>query len=359
MNKTLFFVLFIISVFIIGFTLFELENTGEVVDQKMQDIGEYLRPANLNITEITYYPCTKCNATTSFAKYLTEFNKVDSYQITEWEPGVINEDTMLSIRARKYNISRIPALIVTGEIEKAGLAKYKVEDAAILEANDAPFMDITTGKFIGDIIVATVYDPGCKQCRNESVWLEELEDAGVWISSRMRVDNTSIKGRHYIEEYNITIFPTAILSEELENYSFIFYTWQKVGTKEGNVYITKKEIPPYYDSVKNKVTGLTTIYFINDSTCLDCYDLMIHKSLLEPFNIYFNKEVYLDLPEAKGLMEKYNITKVPTIILSNETLDYGELAVSWHQVGTIEEDGSMVFRNLEGLGGKYKTLGVK
>ena len=54
--------------------------------------------------------------------------------------------------------------------------------------------------------------------------------------------------------------------------------------------------------------------------------------------------------------KKYNITLVPTIILSSNAKDYSSLNQAWSQVGSIETDGTFVFRDLSLLNIPYKDL---
>lgn len=358
------FALLTAAILVSTIILFGVREVNKLTRQKAAEFAEVSRPANINITEITYFLCEACDSANKIAKELEKVSRINNYDMIDWEPFVVDNASMHAILLKKYNITRVPALIITGEFNKTGLTRFQREDAIIYEAEDAPFIDIESGEFIGDVKIANVYEAGCKQCRNETVWVKELEDAGVWIASVKFVDSTSEKGKFYIERYNLTTLPATILSRELANYSFIPYTWSKVGSIEGGqnkseatVYVTREPIPPYFDIKEKRVTGLITAYYINDSSCSDCYDLNVYKNLFKQFYLYYNMEIFLDIPQAKDMISKYNITKVPTIVLSKEANDYEELVVSWHQVGTIEEDGSMVFRNLDGLGVRYKDIG--
>ena len=67
----------------------------------------------------------------------------------------------------------------------------------------------------------------------------------------------------------------------------------------------------------------------------------------------------VDLSKGEGtdLVRKYNITAVPTIILSRDALLYPGFAIVWSRVGSIEDD-ALVFRDtgfMESAGG-YKPL---
>jgi len=61
------------------------------------------------------------------------------------------------------------------------------------------------------------------------------------------------------------------------------------------------------------------------------------------------------------LVAQYNITKVPTIIMSPDVKYYelNNFQTVWKQVGTIENDGYYVFRSMRALNGViYKDLSL-
>ena len=57
------------------------------------------------------------------------------------------------------------------------------------------------------------------------------------------------------------------------------------------------------------------------------------------------------------MTNRYKITKLPTILLSPDVAQYTNLQKIWNGVGTIEQDGWYVFREMQQLGGAvYKDL---
>ena len=69
-------------------------------------------------------------------------------------------------------------------------------------------------------------------------------------------------------------------------------------------------------------------------------------------------EEYLDISTTKGknLLSEYNITAVPTVILSKEIQDYNAIKEILEQAGSFEKEGVFVFRKLDVLNAKYKKL---
>ena len=138
-------------------------------------------------------------------------------------------------------------------------------------------------------------------------------------------------------------------------YDDITENWQQVGTVENDgSYVLRAISPPYFDLNKNEVVGLVDVTYLSDKSCLDCYDVEIHRQILtDPrgIGVNINSEKKVDILDAGGkeLVEKYSITKVPTVILSSDFSAY-PFANDLGDFFTLEDDGSYVFRNLEAIG---------
>ena len=60
--------------------------------------------------------------------------------------------------------------------------------------------------------------------------------------------------------------------------------------------------------------------------------------------------------EGKALIAEYGIEKVPTILIKGDAGAYPSLVKAWKSVGTVEQDGTYVFRKLEIIKKTYKDL---
>ncbi len=123
--------------------------------------------------------------------------------------------------------------------------------------------------------------------------------------------------------------------------------------------VWEQTAPPYLDLATGDTAGLVTVTYLTDESCSNCYDVMaIQKPILTNFGLAIADEKIIDRQTAAGrqLIQKYDITKVPTIILSAETSAYAQIDSIWQQVGTVEPDGSFVFRNPDILPAAYRDL---
>ena len=91
------------------------------------------------------------------------------------------------------------------------------------------------------------------------------------------------------------------------------------------------------------IEGVEITYVLPDE-CKSCYAVSIHKHLLARSGLPIVKENYVLISSAEGkeLIEKYGITKVPTVIVRGR--DNGVLADSFEKI-----DGVYVFKDMEQL----------
>ncbi len=111
------------------------------------------------------------------------------------------------------------------------------------------------------------------------------------------------------------------------------------------------------EPVIKQESNLVLTYLL-DSNCNTCYDVTINEKILNSLGVEVSEIVSYEYesPEAKRIIDEYNIQKIPAFILSKEASDNSALRDVWGQVGTIEEDGTLVFRRPEALGGDYEHI---
>jgi hypothetical protein len=155
-----------------------------------------------------------------------------------------------------------------------------------------------------------------------------------------------------------------LLSPEAWSYSVVQEAWTNIGTREADGTLVLRQVnPPYRDLAAGHIAGLVTLVNVVDGQCTPCYDVAIHRQLFDRFGIVFKQEDTHDIASVRGraLTAQYNITKVPTVLLSPEASLYPVLTQIWSQLGTNESDGWLVFRNMEALPNLvyYDTLAGK
>ena len=162
---------------------------------------------------------------------------------------------------------------------------------------------------------------------------------------------TTNQASDLIQKYSLTRIPTIILSKDASVYPSMAKDWIQIGTVESDgMFIARDINPPYLDLTTNEIKGIVDVIYITDKSCSECYNATVHKQILDNFGVYIDKEETKDIADSTSLISKYDIDKVPTIILSKEASAYPRLTAVWKDIGTVEEDGTYVFRKTELMG---------
>lgn len=265
---------------------------------------------------------------------------------------------------KKYGITRLPALIFKGDTESLDLPGLEQkEDAMIFTQTPAPYYDVAKKQVVGFVIMTTLTDSSCKSCFNISLIQDQMIGAGIIIKERKIIDISTKEGQDLIKKYNIENVPTLLFNEELLQYEQIAQIWTDFGSKEADgTLVLRKLNPPYKNVNTGEMEGLVELIYLVDSTCKDCFEPDAYNKLLKAsFNLYVRNETIYDVSskEGKALLKEYNITVVPTVIVSKEANTYPLFFESWKQVGTQEINGEFVFRQIGNLESYLSSIGEK
>ncbi len=206
-----------------------------------------------------------------------------------------------------------------------------------------------------DFKITIITDANCEDCTDIFYFVDNLlNDTNLNINSVDILDYKTENASRLIEKYDIKLVPTAIFSKEVA-FSPLEQFLHSIASKEGDGnFVVRLLNPPYTNittgSIIDKTMSATLITF---DECTQCYDPAIHLDIINGFGLMTSEARSFDYGSEQGqdLVEKYFITQIPTIILSPETEKYLFFARNiWPAVGTIEEDGSFVFRMTKSLG---------
>ncbi len=327
---------------------------GQIANEFQAESEETTRAAKIDLITITESSCTDCFDISTIVNGIKKANvEVTSEQTLEYS------DETAQALIEKYGIEKIPTVIVTGEIEKQGsqIANLeKVDDALIFTNLDPVYVETSSGDYRGRVQVQLITKDDCEQCYDMSGFVKAISSL-LSISDEETIsleDATEL-----IAEYGLTELPAIILSGDLALYPETLAKLEALGTYDGeDLILTAKQNPPYWDLTSSEVIGLVSVTYLTDDSCEDCYDVNIHNTVLTNYGVYIAEETTTDISskEGKKLLEDYNITKVPTIIVSKELIDYSSIIKVWEDVGTVEEDGSYVFRELDLVSTNYTSV---
>ncbi len=363
--EKLFRVFILIFFVVLLFSIFQVSQLQKELNEEMEMERLEKIPAELQVTKLVNSECEECFDIDAILTKIKGNNVNITYEET------VEFDT---VKGRgiitKYGLEKVPAVIVTGEtdrtekLEKSLSSFLKEKDGALLFTEPKPpYTDASNGDIVGLVSVTYLKENTCTRCNNLSQIIPGLKsETGMVVGDESTVWVSSKAGQSLIEKYNITTAPSIILSADAGEYKQVRQEWPAVGSIEDDgVFVLRLMNPLFFDIATAEVKGFVDVTYITDKSCDECYNISIHQSILANpagYNLQINEETFVDLADdgAQELLDKYTIAAVPTFILIGDMQYYDALSSVWPQVGTVEEDGTYIFRNIDIMRVIYKNL---
>jgi hypothetical protein len=336
---------------VILINIFVTFNFNKEINDKYEEAMEANKPAQISLTVIKDSDCDECFDITSVVDFVKESDLNITFETTlEFDSDEAKE------LIQKFRIEKIPAMIVEGDTEKTNLQGLdKVDGALVLKAINPPYTDPSDGRIKGLVTMYLLKDFSCDACNDLKLLKSQIKGTGVITSEELTLDINSAKGKSMIEKYGIEFAPSLILSNEAASYEVINEAWKQVGSIEGDgSFVLRTVTPPFINLSTGKLNGLVDVIYLTDKSCEECYDVNAHRKIIanpQSFAFNINSEEAYDVSDSigKDILEKYDVTKVPTVILSEGVSAYpSSRALS--QFFSVEDDGSYIFRNLDVMG---------
>jgi len=331
-------------------------NLSRELNESSEDLKEKLRPAKIELSIIKNSKCSDCFDISQVLSNIKKSNVNVTNEINFEFDSKEGKDII-----KKHKIEKIPTVIATGEINKANIQGLEKKENSLLLTNiKAPYTNATSGRVEGRVTLYNLKDLGCDKCSNLISLINQIKLAGAKIFEEKNISINSSDGKGLIKKYKIDFAAALILSKELEFYETVKQAWPQIGTKEndGN-FVLRTPNPVFINLSNGQLRGLVSITYITDKDCAECFDVNTYKKVLEDpkgFAVKLDKEQRLDVndPKGKELIAKYNITQVPTVILSDEINVYPSMQ-ALKQFFSVEKDNYYVFRKVQLLG-TYKDI---
>ncbi len=358
-EKSLYILLIVLLIVSIS-NIFTLNITMHGIDIELADTEEAERPPDITITSITYSSCPDCFDLTS---YIEQVKRSGANIVSERSLDYSSQEARGIID--KYNIEKVPVFIVEGETDKTTKLLNVLKDMGridggvmIFTKQTPVYLDLATGELKGRVSAVIIEDSSCSECIEMDDILDTLESLGASIYESKTLEYSSPEARELISEHGITTVPALLVSDDIMEYEEISGVWDQLNsTLKNGFYAVHAIQPPYRNLASGEIEGLITMIILSDESCGECYDISTHKLIISNFGGVISNEIQYDIASAEGqeLIEEYNITKAPTIMLSPEVDAYPSLSQVFSQVSSLEDDGWYVFRSVEQMG-TYKDL---
>ena len=210
----------------------------------------------------------------------------------------------------------------------------------------------------GLVDVTFLTAPGCAECSNITMLKPQLTLMGVALGKTEEISYDSAAGKALVAKYKIAAVPTVIFSSDAALYSALAQVWPNVGTVEAGDYVLRAVNPPFINLTTGRKAGIVRVVYLDDASCKEC-QLPRLKTIIESsfgFEKAASATYDISSEEGKALVAKYGIKAVPTVILQGDTLPYADVVDTWKQLGTLETDNALVWRDLSVLDAAYRNL---
>lgn len=202
--------------------------------------------------------------------------------------------------------------------------------------------------------------PDCTECYDIATLVGPLKAGDkVQVTKEETVQYTSTEGAALLQKYGITRVPTVLVQGETDKAFDTASFLQNIGKKgEDGTLVVTNTLAPYLDVASGKIEGTFTVTFLTDKGCKECYDPAVHRQALAGLAMKPSEEKFVDRADADGkaLIAKYQIDSAPTILLSGDLNAYPRFGQVWPSVGTVEKDGTHIFRSGQAVMGVYHDL---
>jgi hypothetical protein len=335
--------------------VFTVGGINTAISGKMAAFEDKYGPAEVTVTKLLYQDCNDCFDLNQ------AMDMINSMDIAVTEMRVLDYDSQdARSLIDKYDIERLPTVVITGETEKdivksswKGIGDVKDDGAVVFTKQALPYYDVAGQSVLGLVTITNLVDSSCTQCIDMSPLIDAFRQAGVTITSQETFEYNTPEAEEFIERFDIQKVPSLVISKGITEYDAVKEIWSQLDAIEKDEYYVLHALqPPFRDLQSGEIAGMVKVVNIVDSSCSDCYNISLFGGILQRFGVAVSETEEHDISTADGksLVDKYIITRVPTVLLSPETSGYPALSQVWPQVGSIEDDGWFVFREPSSLG---------
>lgn len=211
-----------------------------------------------------------------------------------------------------------------------------------------------------NIEIISIIVSNCADCFSLIPFINSIKELNVNVENEETLNLSDKKAQELIKQFNIAKAPTLVVTGEIKKDKALESVWKKIGKIENDTFILTQNGAPYVLVASGEVKGRVRVTMITDRDCSECYDVTIHEKILKQMGLNLQNEriTEVDFPDGQELIKKYNIQLVPTIVLTGDAGAYPALKQVWSRVGSVEDDGTYIFREGVKQMGTYKDLGM-
>lgn len=178
----------------------------------------------------------------------------------------------------------------------------------------------------------------CKECFNLEQAAQGLGQLPIELSVK-KLNFSDKEAKKLVERYGIEKLPALILTGDTKDLPLEGFT-----EKKGALLLESPA--PYIDAKTGTLKGKVSATLLLKKSCTNCVDLKNVVTQLKQMGLLVTTVTEIQAENGKELIQRYKITKAPTLLLSAEAIEYPVIKEVWEQIGSIEEDGMLVLREV-------------
>lgn len=193
-----------------------------------------------------------------------------------------------------------------------------------------------------------IINTDCKDCYDIQPIVNLIESSDANITDKKELSFSSDEAKDIIRRYGIEKAPTVVIKGEIERAKSLKFKLNDIGEfKEDAFFFTKLE-PLFIETKTGDIKGKVSLIELKKEDCSQCSNLSLLIGQLKASGLKIVSQSALSIgsEEGKSLINKYKIEKAPTMILSPEAKFYSTINENWNKVGSVEDDGYYIIRNL-------------
>src|SRR3989338_4233458 len=154
------------------------------IKKNEESVKEKSKPAKIELAVVRNSKCNDCSDISAAVSYVKDANlNVTGEAVFEFD----SKEGMAVIS--KYKIDKVPALVITGEIEKVNIEGFeKREDALLLAGILPPYTNALTGAIEGRVILQRLTDLSCGKCSDLALLISQIKAAGVKVVEEKAIE---------------------------------------------------------------------------------------------------------------------------------------------------------------------------
>ncbi len=168
------------------------------------------------------------------------------------------------------------------------------------------------------VLLVTITNPACKDCFDIAPIVDSLKKANINVTNEENIAWNSEAAKNFIEKYGIKKIPTIMLFGEVDKVNI-----KNLERKE-NALIFTDLTPPYTNAQSGEVLGKVEVTIIEEPSCKKCMGFSVVMDSLKQSGVFVTKSEIITASEekAKELISKFNLSKLPTAIITDNVEMY-------------------------------------